>query len=313
MTDKTTLCQMSKDVLVIPFTEETAEKIDKFCSGQIENLDADRLEELIMSFLTRKNDEQLEKAFKTYVSEEFMAEGLSIAAIMPVIAEYTVLKAIEECEDEGEKALFSLMLKNALILAVKGNGFVANAQAVANTFGYYKAYLIEHKTFEAEESDDVASELLETDEDTFDNKWAEVDNGTAKAILYDATLKRYADFVDTLQVDKGNSIKGAYNLVRQMVEEIPWLYADIEPAQTINKKMGEGGNETVRLQEVKDELKGEVEEKDNAYRLTSVLLRLATDDVEGMMPDYTAEMTVTELAVYLYYELLAEAICESKN
>lgn len=313
MTDKTTLCQMSKDVLVIPFTEETAEKIDKFCSGQIENLDADRMEELIMSFLTRKNDEQLEKAFKTYVSEEFMAEGLSIAAIMPVIAEYTVLKAIEECEDEGEKALFSLMLKNALILAVKGNWFVANAQAVANTFGYYKAYLIEHKTFEAEESDDVASELLETDEDTFDNKWAEVDNGTAKAILYDATLKRYADFVDTLQVDKGNSIKGAYNLVRQMVEEIPWLYADIEPAQTINKKMGEEGNETVRLQEVKDELKGEVEEKDNAYRLTSVLLRLATDDVEGMMPDYTAEMTVTELAVYLYYELLAEAICESKN
>ena len=98
-----------------------------------------------------------------------------------------------------------------------------------------------------------------------------------------------------------------------MVEEIPWLYADIEPAQTINKKMGEEGNETVRLQEVKDELKGEVEEKDNAYRLTSVLLRLATDDVEGMMPDYTAEMTVTELAVYLYYELLAEAICESKN
>lgn len=46
-------------------------------SSQTENPDATRMEELIMSFLTRKNDEQLEKAFKTYVSEEFMAEGLS--------------------------------------------------------------------------------------------------------------------------------------------------------------------------------------------------------------------------------------------
>lgn len=35
-----------------------------------------------------------------------------------------MLKAIEDGEDEGEKALFSLMLKNALILAVKGNGLL---------------------------------------------------------------------------------------------------------------------------------------------------------------------------------------------
>ena len=38
MVDKKRLREMSQDVLVIPFTEEMADKLDKFCRIQIENI-----------------------------------------------------------------------------------------------------------------------------------------------------------------------------------------------------------------------------------------------------------------------------------
>ncbi len=39
MVDKKILREMSQDVLVIPFTEEMADKLDKFCRIQIENIE----------------------------------------------------------------------------------------------------------------------------------------------------------------------------------------------------------------------------------------------------------------------------------
>ena len=39
MVDKKILREMSQDVLVIPFTEKMAEKLDKFCRIQIENIE----------------------------------------------------------------------------------------------------------------------------------------------------------------------------------------------------------------------------------------------------------------------------------
>ena len=49
MVDKKILREMSQDVLVIPFTEEMAEKLDKFCRIQIENIEQNKVEKLIMT------------------------------------------------------------------------------------------------------------------------------------------------------------------------------------------------------------------------------------------------------------------------
>lgn len=46
MVDKKILREMSQDVLVIPFTEKMAEKLDKFCRIQIENIEQNKVENL---------------------------------------------------------------------------------------------------------------------------------------------------------------------------------------------------------------------------------------------------------------------------
>lgn len=156
MVDKKILREMSQDVLVIPFTEEMAEKLDKFCRIQIENIEQNKVEKLIMSFLTRKNDKELEMAFNKYVTENEQTNNILPVAILPVLAEYIVLLAIDGCEETKRKALYTLMLKNALLIAVKGDGFVAHPKAVADIFDYYYDYLRDEKVFgKGEENNDV--------------------------------------------------------------------------------------------------------------------------------------------------------------
>ena len=81
MVDKKILREMSQDVLVIPFTEEMADKLDKFCRIQIENIEQNKVEKLIMSFLTRKNDKELEMAFNKYATESEQTNNITCCHI----------------------------------------------------------------------------------------------------------------------------------------------------------------------------------------------------------------------------------------
>ena len=111
MVDKKILREMSQDVLVIPFTEEMADKLDKFCRIQIENIEQNKVEKLIMSFLTRKNDKELEMAFNKYATESEQTNNILPVAILPVLAEYIVLLVIDGCEETKRRALYTGHLK----------------------------------------------------------------------------------------------------------------------------------------------------------------------------------------------------------
>lgn len=297
MVDKKILREMSQDVLVIPFTEKMAEKLDKFCRIQIENIEQNKVEKLIMSFLTRKNDKELEMAFNKYATESEQTNNILPVAILPVLAEYIVLLA------------YTLMLKNALLIAVKGDGFVAHPKAVADVFGNYYDYLRDEKVFgKGEENNNVLAELLDADEENFTEKIGEVDSETIKAIVYDAVLYRYTNFIKDIKIDTEQLVKGVFQLSKQLVYNTPWRYADTDVAHTIKKLLGERGEETIQLGMVKEELKELMEGEEISYGLTSVLLRLINDDDDGIDLPNATEFKVNELTVYLFYEFLAEAM-----
>lgn len=105
MVDKKILREMSQDVLVIPFTEEMADKLDKFCRIQIENIEQNKVEKLIMSFLTRKNDKELEMAFNKYATESEQTNNILPVAILPVLAEYYRIAGYRRMRRNKEKSL----------------------------------------------------------------------------------------------------------------------------------------------------------------------------------------------------------------
>ena len=306
MIDKNTLIEMSQDVLVIPFTEETAEALDKFCRSQIEDITLDRLEELILAFLTRQTDENFESSLLDFVKEEGLSNDIMPRAILPVLAEYIVLLAIAECESSEQKALYSLALKNAILLAVKGEGFVATPKAVSDCFDLYYGFLMDEKVYCQEEDDnDALQELL--DSDSFSEKIKETEEEVIKAIVYDAALYRYNNFIEGLQLDTDNLIKSLYLLVKKIVDDTPWQYADVNTAITIKKIIGEACGTVITLSDVKSELKEQIESEESEFRLSSILLRLINDEDRISLPD-NITFTAIELAVYIYYELLFEAL-----
>lgn len=307
MVDKNTLKEMSQDVLVIPFSDELAESLDSFCSQQAEGMTKERFGKLTMSFLNRAKDDELEKSFETFCKEEGVNNNLSKAAIMPVLAEHIVLKSVEGAESSEEGALYSLMLKNALILAVKGNGFVAYPKVITGTFNTYYDFIMDERTYGKEDEKHVVTcSLLDSEEETLMEKLNEVDGEVLKAIVYDAATYRYKKMVGSIKIDSENFEQSIYEMVRKLVMEAPWKYIDCNPAETIKLILGEAANTELKLGVVIDSLKDEDEDDD--LLITSILLRMFGGDDSNIELSRDVRFGVAELAVYLYYELLAEAI-----
>lgn len=307
MADKNTLKEMSQDVLVIPFSDELAESLDNFCSQQAEDISKERFGELIISFLNREKDEELEEAFEAFCKEEGVNDNLSKTAIMPVLAEQIVLKSVEGAESSEESALYSLMLKNALVLAVKGNGFVAYPEAIAETFSKYYEFVMDERTFGKEdEGFAVTRSLLDSEVETMSEKLNETDGEVLKALVYDAASYRYEEMVDGIKIDSENLVQSIYEMVGKLVTETPWKYIDSDPAETIKKILGEAANTELKLGEVIDSLSEEKEEDD--LLTTSILMRMIGGDDSDIELSRDVRFGAAELAVYLYYEMLAEAI-----
>ena len=307
MADKKTLKEMSQDVLVIPFSDELAESLDSFCSQQAEDITIERFGELTISFLNRENDEELEEAFETFCKEEGVDDNLSKTAIMPVLAEHIVLKSVEGAESSEERALYSLMLKNALSLAVKGNGFVAYPEAISETFSTYYDFIMDERTFGKEdENNAVTRSLLDSEVETMTETINEADGEVLKAIAYDAASYRYQQMVDGIKIDSENLVQSIYEMVEKLVTEAPWKYIDRDPAETIKKILGEAVNTEVKLGDVIDCLSEKKEEDD--LLTTSILMRLIAGDDSDIELSREVRFGAAELAVYLYYEMLAEAI-----
>ena len=307
MADKNTLKKMSQDVLVIPFSDELAESLDSFCSQQAEDITIERFGELTISFLNRENDEELEEAFETFCKEEGVDDNLSKTAIMPVLAEHIVLKSVEGAESSEERALYSLMLKNALILAVKGNGFVAYPEAISETFSTYYDFIMDERTFSKEdENNAVTRSLLDSEVETLTEKINEADGEVLKAIAYDAASYRYQQMVNGIKIDSENLVQSIYEMVEKLVTEAPWRYIDRDPAETIKKILGEAVDTELKLDEVIDRLCEEKEEDD--LLTTSILMRLIGGDDSDIELSRDVRFGAAELAEYMYYEMLTEAI-----
>lgn len=312
MADKNTLRKMSQDVLVIPFSEEDAETLDRFCEKQVEEITQERFEALVLGFLTRENDEELDEAFEKFCKDEGYGDGLSRATIIPVLSEYIVLKTIENVESNEESALYSLLLKNALILAVKGNGFVAYPKAVADAFDVYSNYIADEKTFaKVDEGNDVIRTALESEDDALAATINNAETEVVKSIVYDAAAYRYKKIVDEINIDSDNLIEEIYNVAEQLVDNVPWVYIDKKPAETIKTILGDVSNTEVSLDEVIEKLK--CEDDEGEYLPTSILLRLLSGDGKDIELSSETRFKAAEMAVYLYYELLAETLSKEIN
>ena len=311
------MLKMSQEVLVIPFEENIASMLDEFCRSQMSGVDYDRMAELIFCFLLRKNDEDIEGALLQYMEDHDLQGKLSARVIMPVLIEYIVLLLIDEAENEGQKATFSLMLKNALLGVVKGVGHVIRPEVILPIFGKYTMYLDEEKTFVENEAEVLLPNFLDAPPETtqFVFKGAG-DSAKIKSLMYDAANYRYKNLVDNLTLTEGSDIKKVFDLIENLVNESPWMYIDKKPAQTIKRLFTTLGidNSIVEIKVIVTELAPIFAESEVAFNSTSILLSLFNggEDICKVLIDGN-KIELMDFAVYLYYELQTERMMEENK
>lgn len=310
------LKQMSEDVLVIPFSDEIVEKLEEFSRTQLDYVGYERISELIICFVAKKHDERLLKDLVQYIELNECLWGLPVTVVEPIIAEYIVLLSINEAESDFERIIYSLMLKNSILLVVKGYGYLSYPKSVINTYNLYSNHLEETKTFESENTVNLINELLSIDIDkssySFSSKEKKME---LKSIFYDAAVYRYNELLNHLtdQIIEDDIYLRVYKVVKSLIEETPWLYIDRHPERTLKtlicklsptdhrKKLGEVIN-----------LISKNEDFDEEYDATSVLLNMMAGEKEYYTHVWNndAELTIAEFAVYMYYELLTEKLLE---
>ena len=315
--DKSVLLKMSQEVLVIPFEENIASMLDDFCRSQMSGVDYDRMAELIFCFLLRRNDEDIEGALLQYMEDHELQGKLSAQVIMPVLIEYIVLLLIDEAETEGQKATFSLMLKNALLGVVKGVGRVICPEVILPTFGKYTMYLDEEKTFEENEAERLLPKFLDAPSETTQFVFKEAgDAAKIKSLMFDAASYRYQNLVDNLTLIEGSDINKVFDLVVNLVNESPWMFVDKKPAQTIKKLFVKLGidNITVEIKDIVAELTPIYAESEMVFNSTSIILSLikGKEDICNVMSDGN-KIELMDFSVYLYYELQAERMMEENK
>lgn len=315
--DKSVLLKMSQEVLVIPFEEDIADFLDKFCRDQINGVDYDRMAELILCSILKNKDAEIAEALTKYMKENNLQGRLSAEVILPVIQEYIVLLIIDEAETDGQRATFSLMLKNALLGVVKGEGQVMQADNVISTFGIYKQYLDEEKTFKADNANELLPSFLDAAPETskFELK-GEDGKAKMKSLMYDAACYRYQQFINNLVITEEEVVLKVYRFVEMLVNESPWMYADKRPAQSIKKLFEklEIGNAKIEIKDIISDLKPCFSESDVEYNDTSILLCLlkGDEDIFNILKDGN-QIDLMDFAVYLYYELQTERMMKENK
>lgn len=307
------LKRMSEDVLVIPFSNEIVEKLEEFCSVQADNINYEKLSKLTICFIAKIFNENLHKDLVQYIEKHEILRGLPIKVLEPIIAEYIVLLSINKTESDFKRTIYSLMVKNSVFLVVKGYGYLTYPQAVIDTYDLFLTHIEENKTFKSENTINLIDEFLNTDIDKSNYSFAAKEKkAELKAVFYDAARYRYDNLVNRLanQVIEGDIYLKAYKIIKSLIENTPWIYIDKHPERTIKilmQKLAPKGTQR-KLANIITVI-SENNEFNRDYDHTSVLLNvMAGKTYYTQVWNNSAELTLAEFAIYLYYELLTEKL-----
>ena len=310
------LQKLSLDVLVIPLSDDAVKDLEQFCTEELEAVTPKRISQLILCSILKSHDVSLHQQLEKYVQDKESLLGLPLNVIEPIISEYVVLKAIDEEEDSQKSALYALMLRNAILLVVKGKGNIACPEEVAGCFNLYHKLLEAEYTFTTDGACDLINDYFsnhvgkESFSTTAKDKLKEL-----KSVFYDAAKHRYDQLLKELSKsdEENNHYVKAYQTAKMLIDDSPWLFIEKQAEKSLWNLVNEKKTET--MCQPLSEIMTSIQEKneniiDEEFDSTSVLLTLISGG-EACYKDVNLmnmKFTPMEFAIYIYYEMLTEKL-----
>lgn len=304
------LKQMLEGATAIPYSDKLITILDEACSTYKSNDEFERVDELVVGFVTGIIPSEFKNHIKKVMEEQEFHE-IPTNEVFVCLAQYVVLITILNNEDELNKSICASKLMNYMLVAKALKRSIPNVKSLVNVYQYHISKYLNHvDTTPIDIQTKIRSKIPKG---TFPIQIPEEDADALRLVFKEAELYR----IERLLTSEGvqnieNPFVRIYIGLSKMFSLLAYCFYNLDLNRIIDLLIGEKNEqECKRLNEIIEELTQSGYELKHDCSKTSVILLM----IKGLNQNVTSDimLSIKEFAVYLYYELLTEKIISTRN
>lgn len=339
--DNYTLKAMLDKVLIAPISEELLETLESTCSIYVEDISDDEIDQCVNSYIFQNVNNDLEELLDNENQEDEEDEEddeeidnnneeeedeevddneedtseYNIAPIINIVMSGYCCYMICNETNTRKAAICSLSLMNSIKLQWFDSAKILFPDMITELYFKYDNYQ-ESQTkglIQSKEANMITPQIFTDDLNLEDIEDAEEFNNQIKSLAYYASLYHLEEVVKKNIISQNSTApySDIYNAIYNILTDMPWVFLDKHPAQTINKIMSEIQCQTKKkFSEILAEITNLNEFKHTQPKSnSSIILRMLADNNLCKGSKFVGQkLSIKEFAIALYYELLLEIL-----
>lgn len=320
MSENRILIDMISEVLVAPLHSGEIEVLQKACEQYVTSITFEKMEYCVLSFVTKTPDENLIDNLITIV-KDFTDDTVNISPIVSIIlAEYICYIATREGSTiTKSSAICSLMVMNSMVLNKGKHDSLFSPSRIIDMYHKYDLYREAQISSISQNDTDISfiprifysvESVDELTEDEGIDLISEI-----KVIAKESCLYKYEIVLkDILKKQINEVFDYVYYAIYTMINEIAWVYLEVNPINTIYRIAEKTSTQKVKLASILQAIRKSehyIQYTPNS-RSSIILNMLVQEDLYGA-PILQKTFSPVEFAIYLYNEFILEKLREEGN
>lgn len=304
------LKQMLEGATAIPYSDKLITILDEACSTYKSNDEFERVDELVVGFVTGIIPSEFKNHIKKVMEEQEFHE-IPTNDVFVCLAQYVVLITILNNEDELNKSICASKLMNYILVAKALKRSIPNVNNILNVYQYHiSKYLIDIDIVPKDIQTEIRSKIPE---EAFPLEIPEEDADALRLVFKEAELYRIERLLTSDEIQGiENPFVRVYVGLSKMFDLLSYCFYNLDLNRIIGLLIGNKDEKRrKKLTKIVEELmlSGCVFKHDCSE--TSVILLMTKGINQKIINDLM--LSIKEFTIYLYYELLTEKIIATRN
>lgn len=301
---------MLGECLIIPYSEDVAERLEELCDEYAEeqDLDDDKVADMAISLFAKTRNEELKQFLETKYSEKF-EESISLpSCTINALMAFLICRAIDGKYENADSDFCSMSLMNCVILLNGRYASMPYAEYFVERFGKLQNYIKQESDKLRIESDDFAKMLFKSS-DPFTEEISEDKIAACKKMAWESWKYNVMRILENTYSKKVCSYADVFHVLNEVISKMPYEYLSLDLGYVLDNLLRKDSNEEKTIADIVKELEENGCTVIESKCKSSILLRLLNHDVDfAKLPFATTSLSKHDFGVYLYFELLMEKI-----
>jgi hypothetical protein len=320
MSENKILTDMISEVLVIPLYSGEIDVLQKACKQYETSITFDKMECCVLSFVTKTPNEDLIDSLIT-IEKDFTDDTINISPIVSIIlSEYICYIITREDPDIAKNsAICSLMVMNSMVLNKGKYDSLFSPSRIIDMYHKYDLYRDVQVSSISQNDTDISfiprifysvKSVDELSEDEEVDLISEI-----KVIAKESCLYKYELILkDILKKQINDVFEYVYYAIYTMINEIAWVYLEVNPINTIYRIAEKTSTQKVKLASILQAIrKSEHYIQYTPNSRSSIILNMLVQENLYGAPILQKTFSPVEFAIYLYNEFILEKLREEGN